>query len=106
MPYIIGTMFYPSHKQGDITKRYIEITGNYPPDESLYEQLGAPVRTKENGVVVMSIWEIKKGKMDEALLRLGKFYFEFIDIEEYEYTLRVWHTFQEAVAIGGLKLPE
>ncbi|MHA1822562.1 MAG: hypothetical protein ACTSUC_18200 [Promethearchaeota archaeon] len=54
----------------------------------------------------MSIWEIKKGKMDEALLRLGKFYFEFIDIEEYEYTLRVWHTFQEAVAIGGLKLPE
>ncbi|MFW9873663.1 MAG: hypothetical protein ACFFG0_11200 [Candidatus Thorarchaeota archaeon] len=53
----------------------------------------------------MSIWKVKEGKLEETLTVLGKFYYEFINLEGCEYIIKIWHTFQEALAAVGMKLP-
>jgi len=48
-------MWYPSHKQNEAIKKFIEITGNYQLEESVGEQLAAPVTTTEKGIEIMAI---------------------------------------------------
>ena len=50
----------------------------------------------------MSIWEVKEGKLEVALTRLGNYYYESINIEGYEYSLDIWSTLPEATAVAGL----
>ncbi|MFX0058630.1 MAG: hypothetical protein ACFE85_09280 [Candidatus Hodarchaeota archaeon] len=106
MPYIIGTMWYPSHKQGDAVKTYLKIRDKYPADESLYEQRCAPVMTTEKGIKLMSVWDVKAGKLEQALNRTSKFYYEFINVEGLEYKVEVWMTFEEAIGVAGIDIPE
>ena len=35
MPHIIATSWYPSHKQGELVKKYIELLPKYPTDDSI-----------------------------------------------------------------------
>jgi len=103
MPYIIGTMQYPSHRQADTVKTYLKIRDKYPPDDSLYENLGSPVKTTEKGVKVMTIWNVKEGKLEKAMNLVSRFYFEFINVEGLEYTIEVWLTFEEAAGIAEIE---
>ena len=106
MPYIIGTMRYPSHQQLEVAKRWIKIRDKYPADEEMAVQLCGPVTTDENGIVVMGIYEVKEGQLEKAMTFYSSFLYEFISIEGYEYTVRVWSTFEEALAIAGIEAPE
>ncbi len=72
MPYIIATIKYPSHIQNEVVKKYLQISPKYKTDENVAEQLCAPVTTTENGVIVKSIWEIKPGKLEQALAYFRK----------------------------------
>jgi len=104
MPYIIATIKYPSHIQNEVVKKYLQISPKYKTDENVAEQLCAPVTTTENGVIVKSIWEIKPGKLEQALAYFRKY--EFVNIENCEYSVDVWYTFEEAAGIAGFKVPE
>jgi hypothetical protein len=106
MPYIIGTMRYPSHMQLEIAKKWLKIRDKYPENAAMAVQLCAPVSTDENGIIVMAIYEVKEGQLENAFTFLSSFYFEYIDIEGYEYTVKVWSTFDEALAIAGIEAPE
>ena len=106
MPIIIATSTYPSHKQKDVIKKYLEVLPKYPPDESLGELIAQPVSTGPNGITVMSIYRVKEGQFEAANTRIGTQLYEYIDIEGYEYEIKVWATFQEATAIAGLPTPE
>ena len=106
MPIIVGTMKYPSHMQGEVAKKWLKIRDKYPPNESIAEQLCAPVTTTDNGIVVMGIYKVKPGKLDEAFTLYSSFFYEFIFIEGYEYTVKVWSTFEEAINIAGIEVPE
>ncbi|MHA1461197.1 MAG: hypothetical protein ACTSO8_06920 [Promethearchaeota archaeon] len=106
MPYIVGTMRYPSHKQLDIAKRWIKISGKYPDDDTMAVQICAPVTTDENGIIVMGIYDVKEGQLKKAFTVLSSMFYEYIDIEGYEYTVRIWSTFEEALAIAGIQAPE
>ncbi len=106
MPYIIGTMRYPSHMQLEIAKKWLKIRDKYPENDAMAVQLCAPVSTDENGIIVMGIYEVKEGQLEKALTFLSSMYFEYIDIEGYEYTVKVWSTFDEALAIAGIEAPE
>lgn len=106
MPFIIGRMWYPSHKQSEVVKKYLATANKYPMDEDVAEQLCAPVNTSDKGVEVMGIWNVKEGKLDQALITLRRGYYEFINIEGVEYSIRVWYTFEEAAGIAGFKIPE
>ncbi|MFX1329738.1 MAG: hypothetical protein ACFE91_16540 [Promethearchaeota archaeon] len=106
MPYIVATMWYPSHKQSDVIKQYLKIVKKYPADETLFKQLCAPVTTTKKGIKILSIWEVKEGKLEAALGRTARFYYEFINVEGCEYKIKVWYTFDEASGISGLEIPD
>jgi len=106
MPYVISTIKYQSHKQNEVIKKYLQITPKYKLDENVAEQLCAPVTTTENGVIVKSIHEVKPGKLEETLAYLRKYFYEFINIENCEYSVDVWYTFEEAAGIAGFEVPE
>lgn len=103
MPYIIGTIWYPTHKQGDAAKIYLKIRDKYPPDETIFENLGTPVKTSKKGAKLMTIWRVKEGKLEQALNQTSRFYFEFANIEGLEYSIDVWMTFEEASGVAGLE---
>ena len=106
MPIIIATSSYPSHKQNEVVKKYLEVNPKYPPDEALGELLAQPISTGPNGITVMSIFRVKEGQFEAAYTRVGTQLYEYKDIEGYEYEIRVWATFQEATAMAGLPTPE
>ena len=103
MPYIVGTIQYPTHKQAETIKTYLKIRDKYPPDEAISVNLGSPVKTTEKGVKVMTIWSVKEGKLEKALNQTSKFYYEFINVEGLEYTIEVWMTFEEAAGIAEME---
>lgn len=106
MPIIVGTMRYPSHQQLEVVKRWIKIRDKYPADDAMAVQLCAPVTTDENGIIVMGIYEVKEGQLEKAIKFYSSFMYEYSSIEGYEYTVRVWSTFEEALAIAGVEAPE
>ena len=106
MPYIITTMWYPTHVNDAIVKRYLKITRNYPAKDELYIQLCAPLMVTKEGIKIMTEREPKKGKFEEAMTYTTKFLNEFLDIKGYAYQIEVWHTFQEALTIGNIEVPD
>ena len=106
MPYIIGTMRYPSHMQLEIAKKWLKIREKYPEDEAMAVQICSAVSTDENGFIVMGIYDVKEGQLKKAFTFLSSMYYEYIGIEGCESTVKVWSTFDEALAIAGIEAPE
>ncbi|MFW9929166.1 MAG: hypothetical protein ACFFD1_07230 [Candidatus Thorarchaeota archaeon] len=106
MPYIISTIKYPSHMQNEVIKKYLQISPKYMLAEDIAEQLCAPVTTTGDGVIVKSIHNVKPGKLEQALAYLRKYFYEFVNIENCEYSVDVWYTFEEAAGIAGFEIPE
>ena len=106
MPYVISTIKYPSHMQNEVIKKYLQITPKYTLDESVAVQLCAPVTTTENGVIIQAIAEVKPGKLEGALGYYRKYFYEYVNIQDCEYSVDVWYTFEEAAGIAGFEIPE
>ena len=67
MPYLIVTSLYPSDKVTEVTKKYLEAINKFPPDNNLATELvPAAVKGTHQGIQVMGISEVKKGKLEEA----------------------------------------
>ena len=106
MPYIINTSVYPSDKAKEVAERYIEVIGKYPPDENT----GTPVvpvaaKTTNQGLKVMTITEVKTGKLEDALNRAVNAMAMFNDIEGFEYTIDIYMTLSEGMATLGMSMP-
>ncbi len=106
MPYLVTMMWYPTHMNNEIVKKYIKIRKSYPAKDELFISLCSPLMVTKEGIKVMTVRETKKGKFEEALTYTTKFLNEFLDIEGYSYQIDVWHTFDEALAVGGIELPD
>lgn len=107
MPYLIVFQWYPSHKTLEVVKKSLEMMPRFPPDKSLGTQIiQSAVNTDKNGVKVISIWDIKEGKLDAAIKKVMPFYAGLHNIEGYEYSIEVWATLTEAMAAIGQKMPE
>ena len=107
MPYIITTSWYPTDKSKKVAKRYFEALKKYPGDESLEKTIvPAAVTTTKQGVKVITVSEIKEGKLEEALTYTGNQMAMFQDIEGFEYATRVYSLVTEALAMLGISLPE
>jgi len=105
--YLITTSMYPSEKAPEVAKKYFEVLKKYPPDENLGKQLvPAAVKTTQQGIRVMGITEVKEGKLEESLTRVGNMMAMLISIPGFEYTMDVHFTITEALATIGMSLPE
>ena len=107
MVYIITISNYPSHLGTAVAKRYLEVLQKYPPDDSLGEAI-VPIAAKrtENGYQVITVSEVPKGKLEEAM-ELGQNQLAmFNDLEGFEVSLEVYMTASEALPTIGMKMPE
>ena len=108
MPYLVITSWYPSHKVPDVIKIYTEMLKKYPPNvlaklgEYCVENAGSAT---EKGLKSMSIFDVKEGKLEEALKTARSALAMAQSIEGYEYTVEVWSTLTEAFDTLGMQVP-
>ena len=82
------TIHYPNAMASEVAKRYLESLKKYPPDPSLAKTLAIGVRATNEGIKVIGIADVEKGKYEEALLRQVQSTHEFhSDIEGYRYVI-------------------
>jgi hypothetical protein len=103
MPYIFTTSLYPSDKATEVAKRYLEAMKKYPPDSSLGTPVvPAAVTTTLQGIKVIGITEVKKGKLEDAIGRTAKMMAMFHDIQGFEYTVERYALVEEALKTIGM----
>lgn len=66
-------------------------------------QLCAPVSITEEGIVIISIYEVKEGQLEKTYKCYSTFLYEFIMIEGFEFSVKVWMTFDEALGVGKIQ---
>ena len=106
MPYLFITTVYPSHKSDEVVKKYLEITPKYPPQPSLGKSVADATKIGEQGARNITVYEVEKGKLEEAISLWTKGVAEFRNIEGYEASIDVWMTTAEAFKAIGMKVPE
>jgi hypothetical protein len=107
MPYLVTTSLYPSDKAPEVAKRYLEALTKYPPDENLGTELvPAAVKGTHQGIDVIGISEVKKGKLEEAYLRTVNMMAMFHTIPGFEYTIETYLKVEEALAVIGMSIPK
>lgn len=108
MPFLVITAWYPTHKVSDVIKVYPEMLKKYPPS-SLTEfgeiAVNNAVTATEKGLKTMSFYDIKEGKLEEALKTARSALAMFQSIEGYEYKVEVWSTITEAFESIGMQVP-
>ncbi|MFX0135117.1 MAG: hypothetical protein ACFFDN_15855 [Candidatus Hodarchaeota archaeon] len=106
MPYIFVYVWYPSHKVEEAVKVYLEMLKKFPEDESLGELIiPASVNTGCEGIKSLSVTKVKEGKLEDALTRASNQMAMFMSVEGFEYSIEVWSTIEEAMAVIGKSLP-
>lgn len=105
---MVITSWYPSHKLPDVIKIYAELLKKYPP--SSLEELGETCvnnagTSTENGLKAMSVYDVKEGKLEEALKTARRALAMFRSIEGYVYTIEVWTTITEGFESIGMQAP-
>lgn len=106
MVFLVSKSWYPTHKAKEVAKKYFDVIAKYPGDESVGEGVvQAATRTTKDGVNAMTIFKVKKGKLEESRTRMLNAMAMFNEIEGFEYTIEIWSTIEEALATLGMKLP-
>lgn len=107
MPYLIVNSCYPSDKASETAERYLEALAKYPPDENLGTELvPAAVKATNQGINVITIMDVKKGKLEEAMDRMVNFEAMFLNIVGYEHEIATYYKAEEALAVVGMSMPE
>ena len=106
MPYIVMKSWWPTDKNHEVAAKVIELVPKYPTDTSLSESVVPNcIRATDKGLMNISIQEVKKGKLEEALTASQLYAVEYHDIVGFEYSIEVWLTQIEAWAAIGKKPP-
>jgi hypothetical protein len=103
MPYLITRCWYPHHLADEVAKKYIETMEKYPPDESLAKTVvPAAVSSTRKGIQTITIDEVERQKLGDALKHDSLFMAEFRKIEGFSYEIRPWSNLEEAMKEIGM----
>ena len=101
--YVIVTASYPNDKVKEVADVYIKAITKHPPDDSLATPVvPVAVRATLQGIRVISVHEIKKGKLEVAMARMANFQAMFYDIQGYRWTMKTYMNLEEAMAVIGI----
>jgi hypothetical protein len=105
MVLIMVTGWFPPTKSTEAAKKYIEVMQKIPRES--FEKLLVPVarRPDKDGIIIISIDEVRKGKYEEALNLVARRMIEFHGIEGFRYEIETFLTGEEAMPLLGLKMP-
>ena len=103
MPYIITRCWYPNHIADQVAKKYLEVMEKNPPDESIAKTvIPAAVVASKDGIETLTIDEVERQKVGDALNRDVRIMAEFRNIEGFRYEVKSWATVEEALETIGL----
>jgi len=106
MVLIMVTSWYPPTKVIEVAEKYIEVMQKIPDDPSIAEPLvTVGVSSGKDGVEVISIGNVRKGKYDEAMNIVLRRMVMFHGIEGYRYEIKTLSTLEEAMPLIGLAPP-
>ena len=107
MVYLLSTVWFPPVKGEEVGKKFLEVAKKYPEDKSLGKTVlaGALMRTSI-GIKAITIFEVKKGKLDAALERVGDILGAYSEIEGVNSRVDTMATLVESLDAIGLKVPE
>jgi hypothetical protein len=89
-----------------VAKMYLEAIKKYPPDESLGTTIvPAAVIATLQGIKVITIIEVKKGKLEDAQTRMANIMAMFHSIQGYEYSIETYLKVEEAMGLIGMRRP-
>ncbi len=106
MVLIISTALYPHDKGSEVAKKVIEVLKKYPPDPSLAKTLSIGAKATTDGIKVITVTEVKKGKFDEAYALANKSAMEYTSIEGFKFEMETYMDANEAFKVIGMEAPE
>ena len=107
MVYIIVVLTYPPHLADEIGKTYIEVMGKVPDDRSISKPVvRAAVEATMEGMKVTAIYDVKAGKIKEALDLATNRMLIFAKIKGLRYSLNTAYDATEAMGLLGMTAPE
>ena len=106
MPYIIVQIWYPTDINTEAVETYLEVLKEFPFDRSLgKETIPVASNTNKNGVEIISVMEVKQGKLEEAWKWAGNRMAAFQNVKGFEYEIRLWSTLAESFEGTEYTLP-
>ena len=107
MVVIMSVAWFPSSIASEAGKVYIDIMKKFPNTSISKPLLNIGVKGTKDGIKVVSISRIEKGKVEEALDVAYKRFIDFAkNLEGYEYEVDVLLEDAEALSLVGLGMPE
>jgi hypothetical protein len=101
--YLILTSLYPNDKAREVANMYVKMITKYPDDASLCTPtVPVAVRATLQGIRVLSIQEVKKGKASEAHAFVANRLAMFNDIQGYRWTIKTYLNLEEALKTIGM----
>lgn len=101
--YLIVTSTYPGDKVKEVSNMYVKAMTKYPTDANLGNPVvPVAIRSTFQGIEVMSISEVKKGKLDDAMTLAVNRLTMFHDIQGYRYTISTYLNLEEAMKAIGM----
>ncbi len=96
--YLMVTSFYPADKVKDVTNIYVKMMTKYPDDTSVATPLvQCAVKTTLEGIRVIHISDVKKGKLEAALDYAIKRMTMFYEIPGYKWQIETSLNIEEAM---------
>lgn len=101
--YIITTTLYPNDKAREVANMYAKMIAKYPPDAGLATAV-VPVAIMPTleGIKVLTVSEVKKGKLDDAMNLVINRLSMFLDIPGYRYKIDTYANLEEALKLTGM----
>jgi hypothetical protein len=107
MVYIMITSYYPPHIANEVGKMYLEVRKDSTLKASIAKRIvPVGVASIKGGYKITAVYDVKPGKLEEALLILSNAMLKFGEIEGYTYHMETLLSGAEAMPMLGLEMPE
>ena len=108
MPYIFTYNVFPPDQAENISKVYLKgIKEDRAAMRPLCKEIiPNAVKATSDGIHVISVYDVKEGKLDECFKMQQRLLIKYHEIEGYRYSLEVRLKVTEALEMLGMKVPE
>jgi hypothetical protein len=101
--YLITTSLYPNDKAKEVANIYLKAITKYPDDASLFIPIvPVAVRATLQGMRVISVGEVKKGKLESAHALTVNRMVMLHDIQGFKWTVKTYQNLEEALKTIGM----
>ncbi len=88
MPYLVTFIRWPSESTAEMIKKAIAVAKKFPPDDSFGEALVPnAINSDMDGIKSLSVTLVKKGKLEETLLRSRSIANMYLTIPGFKYSI-------------------